>query len=349
MRDYYEIVNVPAFMRSDEKLFLAYLAASLPQDALIVEVGTFTGGSAYLMGLASEGRARVVSIDPNKPEDMSLLEKVNAEFFHGDAESYRAERSEPIDLLFIDGDHSFSGVRLDYELLAPLVKPGGIVALHDFDFDHFGIKLFCDALLRSGGLEQWRVTQRLLVGRPVPGRPAPTVDHYAETLDLLMQVYDKSDYCKGWRKREIPLESFLYDFPRDVENAYFVYGSVRCRFIIPFFNLPPARFITAEQASDPTAKYYLCGYDTERTLEILRVYKKIPASNVQSLNDFQMSMHILRDILEHKGEKCLRIARNELECELIEKAFLRLPEARVYRLHELGFLHYFFYNLGNIY
>jgi hypothetical protein len=336
-------------MRSDEKLFLAYVAATLPQGSLIVEVGTYTGGSANLLGLASEGRARVVSIDTNKPEDLSLLDQVGAEFFLGDAESYRAARSEPIDLLFIDGDHSFSGVRLDYERLAPLVRPGGIVAVHDFDINHLGVKLFCDGLLRAGCLEQWRCTQRLLVGRPVQGRPIPTADHYVDAIDRFMQVYDKSEYCKGWRKRDQPLENFLYDFPTKLENVYFVRGSVRCRFLIPFFDLPLSRFISADQASDPTAKYYLCGYDTERTFETLRVHKKIPAHNVSSLNDFLVSMHIMRDILDNKGEKCLRMARNELEREIIEKAFLRLPEARVYRLHELGFLHYFFYNLGDIY
>jgi predicted O-methyltransferase YrrM len=39
--------------------------------------------------------------------------------------------SRPIDFLFIDGDHSLQGVRLDYEFFAPLVRPGGLIALHD--------------------------------------------------------------------------------------------------------------------------------------------------------------------------------------------------------------------------
>lgn len=36
-----------------------------------------------------------------------------------------------LDFLFIDGDHSYDGVRLDYELFSPLVRSGGLVALHD--------------------------------------------------------------------------------------------------------------------------------------------------------------------------------------------------------------------------
>ena len=36
-----------------------------------------------------------------------------------------------IDLLFIDGDHTYEGVRRDFEMYSPLVKPGGLIALHD--------------------------------------------------------------------------------------------------------------------------------------------------------------------------------------------------------------------------
>ena len=38
---------------------------------------------------------------------------------------------EPLDFLFIDGDHSYDGVRQDYESYAPLVRPGGLIGFHD--------------------------------------------------------------------------------------------------------------------------------------------------------------------------------------------------------------------------
>ena len=34
-------------------------------------------------------------------------------------------------LLFIDGDHSYSAARLDYELWSPKLVDGGYIALHD--------------------------------------------------------------------------------------------------------------------------------------------------------------------------------------------------------------------------
>lgn len=44
---------------------------------------------------------------------------------------FRLIESEPCDFLFIDGDHSYEGVKTDWELWTPLVSTGGIVALHD--------------------------------------------------------------------------------------------------------------------------------------------------------------------------------------------------------------------------
>ncbi|MCW2951526.1 MAG: hypothetical protein JWQ48_696 [Conexibacter sp.] len=37
----------------------------------------------------------------------------------------------PVDLVFVDGDHSEEGCRLDWELWHPHVVPGGVVAFHD--------------------------------------------------------------------------------------------------------------------------------------------------------------------------------------------------------------------------
>ena len=36
-----------------------------------------------------------------------------------------------VDLLFIDGDHRYDGVRKDFEMYSPLVRKGGIIAFHD--------------------------------------------------------------------------------------------------------------------------------------------------------------------------------------------------------------------------
>ena len=41
-----------------------------------------------------------------------------------------------IDFLFIDGDHSYDGVKADYRRYEPLVAKGGIIAFHDIQHEH---------------------------------------------------------------------------------------------------------------------------------------------------------------------------------------------------------------------
>jgi predicted O-methyltransferase YrrM len=67
---------------------------------------------------------------------------------------------DPIDLLFIDGDHSYEGVKRDWDLFAPYVKPFGIVVFHDtgWEMGHYraqarpdmGVPRFVDELRAAG-------------------------------------------------------------------------------------------------------------------------------------------------------------------------------------------------------
>jgi len=41
-----------------------------------------------------------------------------------------------IDVLFIDGDHSYEGVKLDFELYSKLMSPKGIILIHDTDGEY---------------------------------------------------------------------------------------------------------------------------------------------------------------------------------------------------------------------
>jgi predicted O-methyltransferase YrrM len=36
-----------------------------------------------------------------------------------------------VDFLFIDGDHSYEGVKSDFEMYSGLVRPGGLIVFHD--------------------------------------------------------------------------------------------------------------------------------------------------------------------------------------------------------------------------
>jgi len=52
-------------------------------------------------------------------------------------------RDNKVDFLFIDADHSYEGVKKDFEMYSPLVRKGGIIAFHDIIPDYYtryGIK-----------------------------------------------------------------------------------------------------------------------------------------------------------------------------------------------------------------
>jgi cephalosporin hydroxylase len=46
-------------------------------------------------------------------------------------ERVKREIDTPVDMLFIDGDHSYEGVKADFENFSLLVRPGGYVVFHD--------------------------------------------------------------------------------------------------------------------------------------------------------------------------------------------------------------------------
>jgi predicted O-methyltransferase YrrM len=114
-----------------------------------LEIGTAKGGTLFMLMQACSPEATIISIDLQNPFDKRFrlrFGKQSAQTIHLIAGNSQANTSfnqvrnllngSALDLLFIDGDHSYTGVRRDYELYAPLVKQGGIIAFHDIMPDH---------------------------------------------------------------------------------------------------------------------------------------------------------------------------------------------------------------------
>jgi cephalosporin hydroxylase len=132
---------------------LAPLIALLKRrsPSVIVEIGTARGGTFYAWCRVAGPDATIVSIDlsggpfggDRAPTDSSALRRYGQprqqlHFIRDDSHDMktRARLEEvlggrEIDFLMIDGDHTYEGVRRDFELYAPLVGPGGPIAFHD--------------------------------------------------------------------------------------------------------------------------------------------------------------------------------------------------------------------------
>ena len=113
----------------------------------VVEVGTHKGGNSFLFCHALPSVRRVVGVDlwvQNAPKLIFFTRPGQVyRALHGDSQTTHMQQlvqrqlaGQPVDFLFIDGDHSYKGVRADFHLYAPLVRPGGIVAFHDIVPDH---------------------------------------------------------------------------------------------------------------------------------------------------------------------------------------------------------------------
>jgi predicted O-methyltransferase YrrM len=115
------------------------------QNITYVEIGCYAGGSACLM--LQRPNTNVISIDLGHPIHESVvhanvlrLNKHNNSYNYlkGNSQTYEMvdrlkELTNEIDILFIDGDHSYQGVINDFMLCEGLVKKGGYIVFDDYN------------------------------------------------------------------------------------------------------------------------------------------------------------------------------------------------------------------------
>jgi hypothetical protein len=76
---------------------------------------------------------------------------------HADKTKDRVEEvlsGEKIDLLYVDGDHSYEGVRSDFEMYEPLMSDTGIIGIHDVENRSTGVPEFWEELERKYDCEK---------------------------------------------------------------------------------------------------------------------------------------------------------------------------------------------------
>jgi len=145
MNKFYSIIDSPSISSISERLALSSIAATLGKDSVIVEVGTEQGGSAKILSESSQ--ATLYTIDIGDHIYGSTVDRSRFIFFQGNAKAFKNENPDlNIDFLYIDGDHSFGGVREDFDTLYAMLKPGGIIAFHDVDYKHLGVLVFVETL-----------------------------------------------------------------------------------------------------------------------------------------------------------------------------------------------------------
>jgi len=106
---------------------LLLLSKALSEDAILISIdlprGSFGGGypllRKFIYSNFRKGKQKIILIRGDS-HSRKTLEKVKCIL-----------QDSKLDFLFIDGDHTYEGVKKDFEMYSPLVRKGGIIAFHD--------------------------------------------------------------------------------------------------------------------------------------------------------------------------------------------------------------------------
>ncbi len=133
------LTGVPGWETFSEQEYLKTLAEAVPANGRILEIGAEYGMSSSIFCRFAHPSVEVVSIDIFGGNMLEIHRQNLAEAgladrsrqLVGDSAIVGKTWKDPIDLLFIDGDHSYGGCASDIRIFTPFVMVGGMVAFHD--------------------------------------------------------------------------------------------------------------------------------------------------------------------------------------------------------------------------
>ena len=137
-----------------DSAWLLYGICRSLKPSIAVEIGSARGKSACFIGAAlkENGVGHLYAIDPHTSTNWNDYESVDTyevmqshlgKWGVADVVTIIREHSKaglplvpkPIDLIFIDGDHSYKGVEADWELALPYMSSFGVIVFHDTLWD----------------------------------------------------------------------------------------------------------------------------------------------------------------------------------------------------------------------
>jgi len=155
------ILDVPTDLTVQEKYLLYRKANNLKPNSVIVEIGSYLGASSCFLALgAMNNGSTVYCVDTWKNQAMSEGERDTYENFlentklfpnivplRGYSGDIGRTFDRQIDLLFVDGDHSYGGVKIDVQTWSPFLKNESVIIFHDIGWAE-GVAKVIDELIK---------------------------------------------------------------------------------------------------------------------------------------------------------------------------------------------------------
>lgn len=137
--------KTPTYTTAEELLALLFFARQLPGNATAVEIGSYIGASSVMIAKGLKANSKLYCIDTWENDAMTEGNWDSFAVFGKNTKSVEnriipirstsveavSKVAEEIDLLFIDGDHSYEGVKADFDGWFGKLKSGGIIVMHD--------------------------------------------------------------------------------------------------------------------------------------------------------------------------------------------------------------------------
>lgn len=122
--------------------YLTFLKNNQFQSYMNVGIGN--GGSFMVESFIQPSLKRAVAVDNTSYGRFTNMEhinerinwlkentKISVEFYNMNSQDYYNNNDEKFDIIFIDGDHEYDGVKLDYENCVGRLNEGGYLVFHD--------------------------------------------------------------------------------------------------------------------------------------------------------------------------------------------------------------------------
>lgn len=122
-----DYITAHGFLSLGERDLLKRLAAMVPQDGIILNIGVEYGASLVCLR-AGNPTAKIIGIDLDNSK--CEVKGVADQLVTGNSQEIINDWDTRCNLIFIDGEHTFKGVISDLEF-SDLSRVGDLVALHD--------------------------------------------------------------------------------------------------------------------------------------------------------------------------------------------------------------------------